>query len=74
MYDKKAIRSGKNLEDGHINFAQALAKHQFPSINGLQSTLTITKCSYRYLQSECSSFLQVVNVCGNHWVVASNYW
>ena len=51
---------------------QALVKHQFPSVNGLQSTITITKCSFRYLESECSSFLQVVNVSGNHWVVASN--
>ena len=42
------------------------------SISFLQSTLTITKCSYRYLESECSSFLQVVHVSGNHWVIASN--
>ena len=37
--EKELLRDGKWLNDKHINFAQALLKKQFPSIDGWKLTL-----------------------------------
>ena len=42
--NKAVVISGEQLSDKHINFAHAILKKQFPSINGLLSTLLLTSC------------------------------
>ncbi len=45
---------------------------KYPDINGLKSSLIITKRSYHYSDDECNGrFLQVIHT-GNHWIIASN--
>ncbi len=67
-YDRKVLATGQKLTDQHINFAQALLRLQFPTLNGLQSTV---------YQSRTQGFkasahaLQVIHCHGEHWVVAT---
>ena len=65
--DREIILSGKELNDKHINFAQAILKQQFKGIAGLQSTLLLSGMKSRL---PCGA-LQIVHVRGNHWIVAS---
>ncbi len=51
----------------HINAVQAILKSQFPSVNGLNSTL------FQYQHAsiiECG--LQIVHCRSNHWILVSN--
>ena len=65
--DREIIVSGEELNDKHINFAQAILKQQFKGIAGLQSTLLLSGMKYPL---PCGA-LQIVHVRGNHWIVAS---
>ena len=64
--DKQIIQSGKELTDNHVNFAQKLLKTQYPGLNGVKSTLLLTRldplsCTHNYMQ--------IVFTRGNHWFV-----
>ena len=73
LSDKKSLKDGNDLNDMHINFGQNLIKNNtLIDINGLKSSLIITKRSYHYPDDECNGrFLQVIHT-GNHWIIASN--
>ena len=51
--EKELLRDGKWLNDKHINFAQALLKKQFPSIDGWKLTLQQEKAETK-LNRACS--------------------
>ena len=60
------------VTDEHIDNAQAILAEIFPHIGGLQAT-------WVFISEECQSvgtpegdFVQIVNVCGNHWITLSN--
>ena len=57
------------LTDEHINLAQALLKHQFTSINGLQNCLLSQTGGFLPQQQDS---IQIHHVRGNHWVVSSS--
>ena len=67
-HDKEIISSGQRLTDKHINFAHSLLKRQFPSLEGLQSTLYQNR-AHKYSSSR--SALQIIHSHGNHWIVAT---
>lgn len=63
-----SIEKGEKLTDLHINYAQQLIKCQFPSLNGLQSTLyQVKKPAFKPLKDQ----LQIIHSRGDHWIVAS---
>ncbi|CAB4021279.1 Calcium-responsive transcription factor [Paramuricea clavata] len=66
------IESGEWLKDEHNDNAQAFLAKNFPHIGSLQAT-------WVFISEECQSvgtpkedFVQIVNVCGNHWITLSN--
>ena len=64
--DRKAIVSNDLLNDRHIKYAQTLLHHQFPSVEGLQDTLSQRKKSKKITRG-----IQIIHDRGNHWIVAS---
>ncbi len=66
-YDRKILVTGQKLTDQHINFAQALLRLQFPTLNGLQSTLYQSRTQ----GFKASVHAQVIDCRGDHWVVAT---
>uniref|UniRef100_A0A1X7TKU0 Ubiquitin-like protease family profile domain-containing protein n=1 Tax=Amphimedon queenslandica TaxID=400682 RepID=A0A1X7TKU0_AMPQE len=66
-----SILSGGYLNNKHIYFGQILLRRKFPEINGLKSTLEITKPSYKFEISD-SLIIQVIHCKDNHWITASN--
>lgn len=66
--DKSIILSGKWLTDKHMDFSQNLLKKQFPGLNGLQSTLWLSK--HPSIVSS-TNFLPIVHARNNHWIVLS---
>ena len=66
--DLDTITSGEMLSDIPINLAQQLLKKQFPSLNGLQSTLLQSKPRTGEVPD---NKLQIIHSRGNHWIVAS---
>ena len=44
---------------------------EIPEIDGLKSTLEITKPSYKFEMSDCL-IIQVIHCKDNHWITASN--
>ena len=67
-HEKEIISSGQRLTDKHINFAHSLLKQQFPSLEGLQSTLYQNR-AHKFSSSR--SALQIIHSRGNHWIVAT---
>lgn len=58
------------LDDHVIDHAQALLKEQFPSTEGLHATTSMALLST--LPAATQGFVQIFNVCANHWVTVSN--
>ena len=56
------------MTDKHIYFAQKLLSRKF-RVNGLQSTLTLTK-SKRLTTKSASNALQILHCKGCHWIAA----
>ena len=54
------------LTDKYINFAQAILKHQFKNVSGLQSTLIVHRAK-RMSSINASRMLQVLHCKGCHW-------
>ncbi len=67
--DKVAIEQQNELNDKHVNFAQAILKSQFPDVDGLCCTLFQDR-----VKLSCSSRLsvQIIHVYGNYWITISN--
>ena len=66
--DKVLLETNQRLNDKHINFAQAMLRGQFPQCGGLQNTLLQGRHKY----STATKMVQILHVCGDHWVVISN--
>ena len=68
LADKKTLLTfGSSLTDKHVNYAQALLRHQFTNdVTGLQSTLL----QYKPLIKKWAEGLQIIHCHGCHWVVA----
>ncbi len=68
--DKENLQNGGWLSDAHVYAASKLLKNQYPTQNGLLSPLPL----YHNLvwKSSNTDFIQIINVCGHHWVCASN--
>ena len=63
-FDREQIDDGSQLNDKHINHAQAMIKSQF-SLEGLQCTL------FQTTQQPSHNEIQIIHSRGNHWIVAS---
>ena len=68
--DLEAIIMGCKLSDVHINYAQELLKKQFPSLNGLASTLLITKNVE--ISESYHNKSQIFHSRKDHWIMASS--
>ena len=68
QHDKSILRTGQNLTDKHINFAHTLLRSQFPTLNGLQSTLFQARS--QGFKSNVNA-IQIIHSGGNHWIVAT---
>ncbi len=68
--DRKTLESGGWLSDAHIYAASKLLKKKHPNQNGLQSTLPLWH-NLKW-KSPNTDFVQILYICGNHWVCASN--
>ncbi len=65
--DKLTITKGLELDDKHIDFSQELLHQQFPSMQGLRSSLTpIANIGFWV-----DNYLQIFHCYGNHWVCAT---
>ena len=67
----RRIAAGEMLLDLSMYLAQRILKNQFPTLNGLQSTLSQQKtksATSRKLNTNC---LQIIHCRSNHWIVAS---
>ena len=65
--DKDILTSGGFLNDNHINVAQCLLFHQFPSTEGLKYTILQRKKPPKKIKEG----LQIIHDRGNHWLVAN---
>ena len=68
MEDKQKILGNDLLNDDYINTAQNLLKRQFPSLTGLESTLTVGRTVY---DNWVCNYLQFLHCRGNHWITVS---
>ena len=68
--DKDQLLNGAWLMDRHINAANKLLQKQHPHQNGLQDSIVLA--SELEWESNRTNFVQVINVCEQHWVCASN--
>ncbi len=57
------------MNDDYINTAQNLLKRQFPSLTGLESTLTVGRM-HVYDGWVCN-YLQFLHCRGNHWITST---
>ena len=65
------IIMGVKLSDLHINMAQRILKHQFPALNGLESTLFQDK-EQSLKEHNVADKLQIIHCKErHHWIVAS---
>ena len=69
----RRITAGEMLSDVSMDLAQRILKNQFPTLNGLQSTLLQQKTMANSATgSELSrNRLQIIHSRSNHWIVAS---
>ena len=58
------------LDDRAIDHAMALLRVQYPHVGGLLSTTSLALLTP--LPAPTQGFVQIMNICGNHWVVVSN--
>ena len=65
--DQRIIANGSELTDMHINFFQQLLHQQFPTLQGLRSSLS----PVANIGSWTDRYMQIFHCYGNHWVCAS---
>ena len=68
--DQESIIMGEKLSDLHMNHAQELLKRQFPTLNGLECTLTITMEGFKTAGTQ--NKLQILHCRRDHWITATN--
>ena len=62
------IEEQHQLNDRHINFAQAILRTRFPKCNGLQNTLLQNQMKLTIAKN----IVQILHIRNNHWVVISS--
>ena len=67
LLDQKILLEQRRLNDHHINFAQGLLHHQFPSVDGLGNTLL----QRRPQTQKIKHGLQIIHDRDDHWIVVS---
>jgi hypothetical protein len=55
-----------------LTHAQAMPAKQFPDIGGLQAVCVFAPEGCQRVGTPEQSFVQVLNVGGNHWIIISN--
>ncbi|XP_050717144.1 uncharacterized protein LOC126998924 [Eriocheir sinensis] len=60
------------LTDDHMNHCQALLKHQFPEVDGLQSCAIFEAVEHIRVGAPRGKFVQILNLTSNHWITVSN--
>lgn len=68
----KILNEKKWLTDDHMNHCQALLKHQFPEVDGLQSCAVFEAVEHTHVGTPKGKFVQILNVSKNHWITVSN--
>lgn len=63
---------GSWLTDRHIDHAQHLLGHNFPSLSGFQSTIIFASKNSMHIKVPTKKFVQIMNVNKNHWVTVSD--
>ena len=58
------------LDDRAIDHAMTLLRVQYPHVGGLLSTTSLALLTP--LPAPTQGFVQIMNICGNHWVVVGN--
>ena len=69
-FDKRELVDGDWLTDKHINAVNTLLRKQHPTKAGLQDPVLLSE--KQIWRSQSQDFVQVINICRNHWVCASN--
>ena len=73
---KKLIKSLKErttwLSDDHMDHAQGLLKKQYPQFSSLQPVCIFETDGCQQVGKPVGVFVQILNMCGNHWIVVSN--
>ena len=64
--DKLMIEEQHQLNDRHINFAQAMLRTQFPKCNGLQNILLQNQMKLTIAKN----IVQILHIRNNHWTVS----
>ncbi len=67
--EKKILLDGGWLSDNLITAVQRLLKDSNPHIGGLQSPILGETLTFEVQKGK---FVQVLNVCGSHWITISN--
>ena len=68
--DKDQLLNGEWLTDKHISAVSKLLQQQHPQQNGLQDSVVLA--SELQWESNSTNFVQIINICEQHWVCASN--
>ena len=66
------IENREWLTDDHMNHCQALLKHQFPEVDGLQSCAVFEAVGHNFVGTPSGKFVQILNIKDNHWITISN--
>ena len=69
--DYRRIEAGEMLSDLSMYLAHRILKNQFPTLNGLQSTLLQQKTNPATSSELSRNCLQIIHCRSNHWIVAS---
>ena len=67
----RRIAAGEMLSDLSMYLAQRILKNQFPTLNGLQTTLLQQKTNSATSTELNRNSLQIIHCRSNHWIVAS---
>jgi len=66
MSDQEILSMGQELTDAHMNAAQKLILHQFPTYQGLKNTLLKDSIGFW-----TNNYIQVLHCRGCHWITVS---
>ena len=65
--DRDQLLMGEELTDIHVNAAQKLILHQFPSYQGLKNTLVSDSLGFW-----TNNYIQIVHSCSCHWITVNS--
>jgi len=68
--NKDQLLNGEWLTNKHISAISKLLQQQHPQQNGLQDSVVLA--SELHWESNITNFVQIINICEQHWVCATN--